>query len=63
VRTQLAHGLRARTRGDHRVPGRAYRLTPPSMRDQPDVRRRAAPAFPTVTRTRSAVPDPTKCER
>jgi catechol 2,3-dioxygenase-like lactoylglutathione lyase family enzyme len=27
---RLAHGLRARTRGDHRVPGRADRLTPPS---------------------------------
>jgi hypothetical protein len=41
-----AHGLRARTGGDHRVAGRAHRLTPPSMRDQPNVRRRAAPAFP-----------------
>ena len=30
----LAHGLRARTGGDHRVPGRAHRLTPPSMRDR-----------------------------
>ncbi len=45
VRAQLAHGLCARTGGDHRVLGRAHRLMPPAMRDQPDVRRRAAPAF------------------
>jgi Glyoxalase/Bleomycin resistance protein/Dioxygenase superfamily len=34
-----------RTGGDHCVPGRAHRLTPTSIRDQPDVRRRPAPAF------------------
>jgi catechol 2,3-dioxygenase-like lactoylglutathione lyase family enzyme len=48
MRTQLADGLCARTGGAHRVPGRAHRLMPPSMPDQPDVSRRAAPAFPTV---------------
>ena len=63
VRAHLAHGLRARTGGDHRVPGRADRLTPPSMLDQPDVRRRDAPAVPMVTRTRSAGPDPTDAAR
>ena len=31
------------------------------MRDQPDVRRRAAPAVPMVTRARSAGPDPNGC--
>jgi hypothetical protein len=45
------------------VPGRAHRLTPPSMRDQPDVRRRAARAVPMVTRTRSAGLDPTDAAR
>jgi len=29
VRAHLAHGLRARTGGDHRVSGRAHRLMPP----------------------------------
>ena len=35
----------------------------PSMLDQPDVRRRAAPAVPMATRTRSAGPDPTDAAR
>ena len=33
----LADGLCAGSGGDHRVPGRAHRLTPPSLRDEPDV--------------------------
>jgi hypothetical protein len=33
------------------------------MRDQPDVRRRAAPGVPMVTRSRSAGPDPTDAAR
>jgi hypothetical protein len=30
IRAPLAHGLRTRTRGNHRAPGRADRLMPPS---------------------------------
>jgi hypothetical protein len=56
-------GLHARTGGDHRVPGRTHRLMRRRCRISPDVFRRADPVLPTVTCTRSAIPDPTDAER
>jgi len=47
-RAHLAHGLRARTGADRRVPGRADRLTPPSSKPavSPDRAGHATPVFP-----------------